>query len=167
MDLQFCGHFLTISYMEASSLKKAVKVPLAQALSGLTLSSFSDGALYASSRVLSEGTVVAGEGGGRVYSGSTMVSVTLGGGGEQKLDRGPLSDDDLLSAVRRSIGFRVRLLRLARAEAERRCAPFLVREMRAEPVFRIDGGVLFVDIDVECPLAAPHRGEDDAGRGAP
>jgi len=153
--------------METHSPKKAVKLPLAQALNGLTLSSFTDGALYASSRILSEGAVVDGDGGERVYSGSTMVSVHLRGGVEQVLDAGPLSDEELLGAVRRSIGFRLRLLRLARAEAERRCAPFLVREMRTEPAFRIDDGVLFVDIDVECPLAAPHDGEDDAGRGAP
>jgi hypothetical protein len=153
--------------METYSPKKAVRVPLVQALSGLTLSSFTDGALFANSRVLSEGAVVDGDGGERVYAGSTLVSVHLRGSAEQLLDAGPLSDEELLGAVRRSIGFRVRLLRLARAEAERRCAPFLVREMRTEPVFRIDGGVLFVDIDVECPIAAPWSGEDDAGRGAP
>jgi len=153
--------------METLSPKKAVKLPLAQALNGLTLSSFTDGALYASSRVLSEGTVVDGDGGERVYAGSTMISVHLRGGVGQILDAGPLSDEELLGAVRRSIGFRLRLLRLARAEAERRCAPLLVREMRTEPAFRIDDGVLFVDIDVECPLAAPQGGEDDAGRGAP
>jgi hypothetical protein len=96
-----------------------------------------------------------------------MVSVDLSGGDGQVIDAGPLSNDELLDAARRSIGFRLRLLRLARTEAERRCAPLLVREMRTEPVFRIDGGVLFVDIDVECPLAAPLSGEDDAGRGTP
>jgi len=153
--------------MEAASPKKSVKVPLVQALSGLTLSSFTDGALFAGSRVLSEGAIVDGDGGERVYAGSTMVSVALHGEAGQLLDTGPLSDEALLGAVRRSIGFRVRLLRLARAEAERRCAPFLLREMRTEPVFRIDDGVLFVDIDVECPLAAPWTGEHDAGRGAP
>jgi len=153
--------------MESASPRKSVKVPLVQVLKGLTLSSFTDGALFASSRVLSEGAIVDGDGGERVYAGSTMVSVELHGDAEQLLDIGPLSDEALLGAVRRSIGFRVRLLRLARAEAERRCAPFLLREMRTEPVFRIDEGVLFVDIDVECPLAAPWRGEDDAGRGAP
>jgi hypothetical protein len=153
--------------MEAFSPKKAVKVPLAQALNGLALSSFTDGALYARSSVLSEGAIVDGDDGERVYGGSTMVSVDLRGGADQPFDPGPLTDDELLGAVRRSIGFRLRLLRLARAEAERRCAPLLVREMRTEPAFRIEGGVLFVDIDVECPLAAPLGGEDDAGRGAP
>jgi hypothetical protein len=156
-----------MSYMETASLKKSVKVPLAQVLNGVTLSSFTDGALFASSRVMSEGAIVDGDEGERVYAGSTMVSIRLRGGEEPLLDIGPLSSEELLGAVRRSIGFRVRLLRLARAEAERRCAPFLLREMRTEPVFRIDDGVLFVDIDVECPLAAPWSGEDDAGRGAP
>jgi hypothetical protein len=153
--------------MEVATPKKSVKVPLAQALSGLALSSFGDGALLASSRVLSEGAIVDGDVDERIYSGSTMVSVPLRGDGSQLVDPGPLSDEELLCAVRGSIGFRLRLLRLARAEAERRCAPFLVREMRTEPVFRIEGGMLFVDIDVECPLAAPWNGEDDVRRGAP
>ena len=153
--------------MEAASPKKSVKVPLVQVLNGTSLASFADGALFANSTVLSEGAIVDGEGGDRVYAGSTMVSVRLRGGEEPLLDAGPLSDEQLLGAVRRSIGFRVRLLRMARAEAERRCAPFLLREMRTEPVFRIEGGMLFVDIDVECPLAASWNGEDDAQRGAP
>ena len=153
--------------MEAASLKKSNKVPLVQSLEGLVLASFADGALFASARVLSEGAIVDGEGDERVYAGSTMVSVELKRGDGRVIDPGPLSNDELLDAVRCSIGFRLRLLRLARTEAERRCAPLLVREMRTEPVFRIDGGVLFVDIDVECPLAAPLSGEDGVGRGAP
>jgi hypothetical protein len=153
--------------MEAATPKKSIRVPLVQAVSGVSLSSFTDGALLSSSSVLSEGAIVDGEDGERVYAGSTMVSVDLRGGAEGRFDPGPLSDDDLVGAVGRSIGFRVRLLRLARAEAERRCAPFLLREMRSEPAFRIEGGILFVDIDVECPLAAPCSGEGDAGRGSP
>lgn len=153
--------------MELATPKKSVKVPLAQALSGTSLSSFADGALLAHSTMLSEGTIVDGDGGERVYAGSTMISVRLRGAEEELLDTGPLSDEQLMGAVRRSIGFRVRLLRMARAEAERRCAPLLLREMRTEPVFRVEGGMLFVDIDVECPLAAPWNGEDDARRGTP
>jgi hypothetical protein len=152
--------------METASLKKSLKVSLVQAIRGVALSSYADGALLTGASVLSEGAIVDGDGGERIYAGSTMVSIRLGGDGDPPLDAGPIRDGELLAAVRGSIGFRTRLLRLARAEAERRCAPFLVCEMRTEPVFRVEGDLLFVDIDVECPLAAPLSGEDGADRGA-
>ena len=72
----------------------------------------------------------------------------------------------LLAAVRRSISFHVRLMRVARREAEVRCAPYLPREMRTELEFKIEGRVLFVDIDIECPLAEQGADEDDLSGGA-
>jgi hypothetical protein len=153
--------------MESASPKKSVLVPLLQRFRGLRLASFADGALLSSARVLSEGAIVEGEGGERVYAGSTMLTIDVSGGTVPGVDRGGASDAELLEAVRRSLGFHVRAIRLARAEAERRSAPYLLREMRNELAFRIEGGVLFVDIDVECPVAVPWKGADETQRGAP
>lgn len=151
--------------MEATSLRKSLRVPLLQALSGRSLSSFADAALFSNARILSEGVAVEGEAGERVYSGSTMLSVGLRD--SPSIDCGDASDEELREMASRSIGFHVRLIRLARSEAERRSAPFLPREMRCELAFRVEGGVLFVDIDLECPLAAPRPGADGAQGGAP
>ena len=141
--------------------------PILQRFRGLRLTSFADGALLAGARVLSEGAIVEGEGREQVYAGSTMLTIDVSGGVAPGIDRAGATDEELLAAVRRSVGFHVRALRLARAEAERRSAPCLLREMRSELVFRIEGGILFVDIDVECPVAAPDVGADETGRGAP
>jgi hypothetical protein len=151
--------------MEAISLKKATRVPLLQAFRGRSLSSFADGALLTSAKVLNEGAVVDGDGGDRVYAGSTLLTVALRD--EGALDCGDATDAELCELARRSIGLNVRLMRLARAEAERRCAPMLLREMRCELAFRIEAGVLFVDIDLECPLAAPAERAGENERGAP
>ena len=62
-------------------------------------------------------------------------------------------------AAERSIALRVRLLRLARAEVERRAAPRLPRTMTAEVGFAVEDARLLMDIVVECPLAEPSAGE--------
>ena len=151
--------------METATLRKSIRVPFVQALQGLALASYADGALLANARALNEGAVVDGDGGDRIYAGSTLLTVALRD--NPSLDCGDATDAERGALVSRSIGFHVRLMRLARAEAERRAAPCLLREMRCALAFRVEAGVLFVDIDLECPLAAPTTcaGEDE--RGAP
>jgi hypothetical protein len=108
-------------------------------------------ALLAAAEILSEGEVAPNVAGEHCYNGSTLVSIDLAGkfhfGGKENLQT-------LLACLKRSIPFRLGLMRLARGEAERRCAPRLVREIEMETEFRIEGAELLVDIDVECSLAA-------------
>jgi hypothetical protein len=142
----------TISHMdELRPLAKPGKVALMQALRGSSLTLSAAEALLGAAEILSEGEVAPVAAKEYCYSGSTLVSIDLAGkfhfGGKQNLQT-------LLTCVKRSIPFRLGLMRLARGEAERRCAPRLVREIEMETEFRIDGAQLLVDIDVECPLAA-------------
>jgi hypothetical protein len=151
--------------MEVASLKKSTRIPLLQSLHGKALASFVDGALISNARILSEGSIVDGDEGERVYAGSTLLTTPLRD--TPALDCGDATDEELCDLLRRSVGLHVRLMRLARAEAERRSTPFLPREMRCVLAFRVDAGVLFVDIDLECPLAAPIVCGGENERGAP
>ena len=76
-----------------------------------------------------------------------------------------LTLSQLLRSAERSLTLHIRLVRLARLEAERRVAPLFVRELRAESTFRIVDKRLLVDIDIECPLAVSMGESSDADAG--
>jgi len=143
--------------MRLRPLRKPGALPVVQQLRGIALTRFADELLLANARVVSEGVVeppatTADE--DSTYSGSTMVTIAL--------DRSDLvgvvdqgGRELLLDAARRSNALHVRLIRLARLEAERRSSPRLPRNLAVEMEFAIDGRNLLVDISVECTLAEP------------
>ncbi len=142
---------------------KARNVPLLQGIRGVTLSRLGAEAILKQSRIDSEGEIDRDVEGLSVYRGSTMLTVDV--------HRAPFgvqeeTGDALLDAVRRSLHFRVHLMRLARREAERRSEPWLLTGMLIDSEFKIDGKELLVDINVECPLAMPkvRDGSGEEGR---
>jgi hypothetical protein len=141
-------------------LKKSCSLPLMQSVVGRTLTSFANEVVLREASVVSEGTVTTGERDGEKYfSGSTMVTIRF-----TDLDLDPFDGNGgreaLIEALKKSISFHIRLLRLARREAEQRCTPYLPVQMSTELEFTIEGDALLVDIDIECPLSEPR---DDVG----
>jgi hypothetical protein len=141
--------------MRLRPLRKPISLPLVQQLEGVALTRFADEALLAGAQVVSEGMVGDPvDGDERTYAGSTLVTIPLDrieiAGAVDRAGAGRL-----LEAARHSIGLHVRLIRLARLEAERRSAPRLPRDMEVELEFAVDDRNLLVDISVECTLAEP------------
>jgi hypothetical protein len=140
--------------MELIPIRKASGPPLVSETRGRSLTRFGQQALLTRALIVSEGMTERTAGEGPVYHGSTLVTVAL--------DRPDLAalvalldPAGVIAAVRHSIGLHVRLMRLARYEAERRTAPLLPRGMRVEMEFAVEAGRLLIDIGVECPLAEP------------
>jgi hypothetical protein len=137
-------------------------MPVMHRVRGTALAGFADQLLLDRARIQCEGSVERSDGSGAVFYGSTLVTVTLDGesiaGAARRVDR-----DELIEALRKSISLHIRLMRLARVEAERRASPLLLRGMLADIEFKIEGELLLVDINVECPLADPSESVDDAG----
>jgi hypothetical protein len=140
--------------MELKPIRKASGPPLVSEIRGRSLTSFGQQALLAKAEIVSEGMTEDVSGEGPVYHGSTLVTAAL-----TRPDLAALvaliGPAGLVAAVRRSVGLHVRLMRLARFEAERRIAPFLPRSMRVEMEFAVEAERLLMDIGVECPLAEP------------
>jgi hypothetical protein len=135
-------------------LKKSCTLPVLQAVSGLSLTKSADEHLLNHAKFMSEGAVETGETGGSTYYGSTFVTIDL-----RRADIDLREEEDMpgafVKAVEHSVFFRLRMMRFARVEAERRCLPYLISEMFVQTEFRIDDMRLFIDINVECPLAMP------------
>jgi hypothetical protein len=125
------------------------------------MTGFADQLLLDSASVQSEGEVERDGDRGAVFVGSTMITVPLDDGIVAGIvdSRGI---DELLAAAQNSISLHIRLMRIARREAERRCAPLLPRGMLTDIQFKIEDTRLFVDICVECPLADPSRDAEGA-----
>ncbi len=145
-------------------LRKPVGVPVLQSVHGISLTSAAAEMMVSNAQVISEGIVEDAERGLPMYRGSTLITVDLDKPcfdlrkDEETLKR-------FLAAAERSLTLHIRLVRLARIEAERRAAPLFLREMRAESVFRIVDKRLQVDIDIECPLAVVMGETNDAQLG--
>lgn len=145
----------TLSHMEKlRPIVKSAGVPLMQEVRGTSLTSASVEALMRSAEVISEGLVDE-----QGYSGSSMLSIDLGN------PRLAISTDSeslrlLCEKLRRCVLFRSKLLRMARAEAERRAAPRLLTTMEAQTDFRLDDKTILIDIVVDCGVAAPVAGRD-------
>jgi hypothetical protein len=131
-------------------------MPVLQQVSGTALTGFADQLLLDRASVQSEGEVERDRDRGATFLGSTMITIPLDEGSVAGAsDR--RGTDELLDAARNSIALHIRLMRIARREAERRCAPLLPRGMLTDIQFKIEDARLFVDICVECPLADPSR----------
>jgi len=131
---------------------KVEKVPVLQSISGLSLTSCAAEVLWKSAKVMSEGCVVETAEQVREYSGSTYVDVDLKRAG---IDMG-LKDsgaETLLSALQKSIFFRIRLMRLSVAHAKEKFEGLEPVELKTEMSFQISAeGGLSIDISVECEL---------------
>ena len=138
-------------------LTKPTKIPLVQKFRGASLTRFAAEAMLNGAEIMSEGEVDRGEN-VNLYRGSTLITIDLG---ERFIWGGDANLETLVAAARRSLLMRIGLMRLARRESERRCAPFLIREMEAETEFRVDAERLLIDIDVECQLAEIEEMEDE------
>ncbi len=145
-------------------LHKSHAIPVLQRVQGTALTMAADELLLEGAEIISEGGVAEKETEDAVYHGSTLVTINLD---REDLELGPAQEQPELIAdiMRSSVFFRLRLMRLARGEAERRCSPYLLRGMSAETEIRIDGHELFVDINMECPLASPAARENIPGEG--
>jgi hypothetical protein len=129
-------------------------MPVLQAVSGLSLTQSADELLLNHATFMSEGEIESSANGGSTYYGTTFVTIDL-----RRTDIDMATGENppgvLVRSVEHSVFFRLRLMRFARLEAERRCLPYLISEMFAQTEFRIDDKQLFVDISIECPLAMP------------
>jgi hypothetical protein len=136
-------------------------MPVLHQVRGTALTGFADQLLLDRARIQSEGAVERSAVDGAVFFGTTMVSIPLDEGAIAKT-AGRIDRQEFLAALRRSISLHIRLMRLARVEAERRASPMLPRGMLADVQFKIEGELLLVDINVECPLADPSERADNA-----
>ena len=130
-------------------LHKSGAVPILQEIQGVSLALVADEALLKTAEILSEGEIETGSSGSEYYFGSTLVAIDLS---RSDIDIGPASDDPelLLRMASSSVLFRLRLHRLARREAERRCAPRTIAEISTDTEFKIEGDQFLVDINIEC-----------------
>lgn len=86
-----------------------------------------------------------------VYGGSTMLSIDL-----QQLAnkwRGPLDIEALRTAIEGSVRVRIRVMRIACADAAQRCPELALGTAEVETRVHIRGGQLLVDVDLEAPLS--------------
>lgn len=101
--------------------------------------------------ILSEGEIREGEGEAS-YFGSTMVTIDLARAA-RRLRIDPGRDGPALAEwAGRSAELRLRVLRLARIEAERRAGDRLPGTMRAEVEAGAVGAAIHVDVEVELPV---------------
>jgi len=147
--------------MELRPLRKSVQPVLFQTIQGRSLTRSADDVILSHARILGEGTVEKNAGDGGVFHGSLLVTIDLARlrvvTGEETL-----SGEMLAECLRKSLMFRMKLLRLARIETEQRCAPALLREMKTELEFKIEPERLLIDIDIIGPLAAADAGLERA-----
>ncbi len=140
-------------------------MPVLQTVSGLSLTKSADEHLLNHAKFMSEGDIESSETGGSTYYGSTLVTIDL-----RRTDIDLREEENmpgaLIEAVEHSVFFRLRMMRFARVEAERRCLPYLISEMFVQTEFRIDDMRLFIDINVECPLTMPQSEVDGREEGS-
>lgn len=111
--------------------------------------------------VLTEGAMRPGSKGAQTYFGTTMVTIELRH--IEQLVRLPKGrqGEAMLERIVSCAQMRIRLLRMARLEAERKCVGMLPGTMHAEIDTRIDDHRLLVDIDVELPMEDDSHGEQE------
>jgi len=117
------------------------------------LSRGAEEALLEDIEVISEGEERGAPHGERRYFGSTMITIDLDA--LQKRWRGPL-DDALIAELRRlvegSVRMRLRVSRIACAEAARRVSARPLGTAAVESSVRIHGRTLHIDVDLEVPV---------------
>ncbi len=149
--------------MSLIPIKKTRGLSLIREVEGSQLARFADDVLLSKAQIISEGSQEEGQV-GQVYSGSTLLSIDLTDPELSRLDSQE-SKQTLLNALRRSISFRLRLMRLARVEVERRCEPLCPSVLRTELAFTIDTNTLLIDIEVESSLKQTDDSETSVEEG--
>jgi len=141
---------------------RKTRIPkLINAWSGTGLTRVADEAVLVASRVITEGFVEEPEPGSFLYCGTTMLTVNLAEL-EGRLAVDGYAPDDLLEHLSRSVFFRLRLMRLAREEAEQRCHPRLMGCIETELEFKIETDSLLIDIDTVGSVKNPVDGSGKA-----
>ena len=148
--------------MDLKPLKKSGVPTLLQEIYGQTLTRVADDVLLGKAEIVSEGEIVQNDNSQSAFCGSTMVTIDLKDFVTIKRDAKQW-EEALLRAVSRSISFRIRLMRIARAQTQQRTCPLLPKEITTELEFTIEEGRLLVDIDIECPLAQPFLEVNETG----
>jgi hypothetical protein len=123
-----------------------------------TLSRALEEELFRAADVMSEGDCRPGGLGARSYFGSTMIRIpvaSLGGRVRGTLDEA--SCRALAEAVDGSARVRLRAMRLAIREAERRVPDHALGTAQVEIQVRLDGEHLRIDIDLEVPVGVSSR----------
>jgi hypothetical protein len=115
-----------------------------------------DDSLLAHAKILSEGMAETAQGGHHRFAGSTMLSIDLA---DPRFDipHTNVARQTVAEAASRSVLLRAKILRLARAEAERRAAPLLLSTMSANARFALEGTVLRIDVDVQSAAEDPRE----------
>lgn len=131
-------------------LKKATKVGLRRSTNGrLTLTRLAEQRLFEVVTIFNEGELRDG-----VYFGSTMLSFDLSA--LAKDWRGSIEQQneqlELLEAIKASVPVRIRLMRLARADAARRIPEESLGRAVIETRFALLDDQVHVDVDLEVPL---------------
>jgi hypothetical protein len=133
---------------------KSGGIPLLQKISGFSLTAAAVDAMLRRARLVSEGIVEKNKD-YPFYNGSTLVTIDFNTR-DFDINLESIDCSTIMEQARQSLLLRVRLMRLARKEAERRASPYLLRGMNAVSEFRFEDKALLVDIDIECPLADAH-----------
>lgn len=134
--------------------QKSRGTPLLQDVHGRSLTLSADDALLAHARIVSEGLVESDQSGSARYNGSTMISIDLENP-HFDLPRTESTRAAMLDAVLRSVLLRAKILRLARAEAERKVTPLLLCTVATHTKLELSGTVLRIDVEIESALEDP------------
>jgi hypothetical protein len=131
-------------------IRKSRALPVLQTVRGISLTRFADEHLLRDAVIMTEGEMEHSAT-GQSYCGTTYITIDLN---RRDVDWGVQSNHQLLiDAMSRSVLFRLRLMRIARREAERRCHPRSLMETSIHTEFRIEDHSLLIDINIECPIA--------------
>ncbi len=149
---------------ELKPIKKPKGLPVLQETRGISLTYVAAEMMASHAEAVSEGMVESVDRDDSIYRGSTLITINLDKP-YFEIEKDETTLNQLKEAAERSVALHIRMVRLARLEAERKAAPLFVREMRAESTFRIVDKCLLVDIDIECPLAVAIGESDDAQGG--
>lgn len=118
---------------------------------------------FRSAQVLSEGYCRPGENSEWTYSGSTMITVPLAGlGPGVAAEISALPEGVFEHVLDGSVRMRLRAMRLAMAEATRRCVQGQLGVARVESLIRLDADALYIDVDIEAPVQHVVDGRGEA-----
>lgn len=132
--------------MVLKNIKKAGMPRLIRNTQGTALTKIADEVLLHSASIITEGYIDRKVSAEDVYSGSTMLTIDL----MPFCKQFPVGMEMYLVVehLKKSIYFRLGLMRLARREAESRSPNVLLGELSTELEFRIEQKMLLIDIDV-------------------
>ena len=120
-----------MTYMRLIPVNKVRKTPLLQSISGRCLTRAAADVLLSRARIMHEGELESGE---KAYSGTTLIDLNLG---DPSFDLDAEMCANVLELVQKSIPFRLKIGRLARAEAGARMGSPAGFEMETSTSFQL------------------------------